>query len=156
MISRTCSYAIRATLYLAIQPKGAYVPVKRIADTLGISFHFLTKILQTLTAEDILSSSRGPHGGVRLARGASSIHMSEIVYAMDGRGIFETCVLGLERCGDDQPCPVHEKWAIVRGQIAALFETTTLEKMAQQVERKGLRLANIVLVDSARTKGKAR
>jgi Rrf2 family protein len=145
MISKTCSHAIRASLYLASQSSVGFVPVKCIAEQLGISFHFLTKILQTLTARRILVSFRGPNGGVKLARPARSIKVREIVEAIDGADIFTACVLGLDQCSDDNPCPVHENWAVIRRRISTLFENTSLDRLAKRMQKKGLRLSDAVV-----------
>ncbi|NIM19834.1 MAG: Rrf2 family transcriptional regulator [Candidatus Latescibacteria bacterium] len=148
MISKTCSYAIRAALYLASQPADKFVPIREISEKLGISFHFLTKILQVLTARNILLSFRGPNGGITLARPKSAISLAEIVLAIDGPAIFEECVLGLEKCDDNNPCPVHDHWKEQREECREFFDTTTLEKLIAETEARGLRLSNILVTDN--------
>ncbi len=149
LISKTCSYAIRATLYLAVQPPGKYIPIREISDKLGISFHFLTKILQTLTARNILLSYRGPNGGITLARHASQIHLSEIIEAVDGESIFKVCVIGLEGCSDESPCPLHVQWAVEREKLRNLFKSMTLQKLVDGTDSDKIRLTDIHHGESA-------
>ena len=141
LLSKSCVYGIRATLYVALQTDNrGFVPIRQIADDLHISFHFLTKILQQLTLRDIMVSFRGPKGGIALARPASQITLMELVVAIDGAGLFEQCVLGLPDCGEDKPCPLHQQWSELRNAISATFQYTTLEELARTTREENLRL----------------
>jgi Rrf2 family protein len=144
VISKRCSYAIRAALYLATRPEGQYVPVREISDKLHLSAHFLTKIFQTLTAGDLMLSFRGPNGGVKLARPSKSIRVIDVIELVDGQGLFQSCVLGLEGCGEERPCPLHDLWAGVRGQIQTLFESATLDAVAADIEKGQLRITDFL------------
>jgi Rrf2 family protein len=88
-----------------------------------------------------MSSLRGPHGGVALARPANQITLMDIVTAIDGSDLFTQCVLGLPGCGAEKPCPLHRAWAIERARLAKLFEGTTLDSMVDDLEAFDLRLA---------------
>ena len=66
IFSKSCVYGLRAMIYLASIPREGYVSIKSLSDKLDISFHFLTKILQELTAAELMESMKGPKGGVRL------------------------------------------------------------------------------------------
>ena len=90
MFSKACVYGLRAALYVATLDKQAFVPIKTISDHLDISFHFLTKILQTLTQHHIMLSYRGPNGGIALARPAEQINAIQIVEAIDGTRLSAT------------------------------------------------------------------
>ena len=147
ILSKTCDHAIRATLYVAMHPDRDYVPIREIASELGISFHFLTKILQILTQKDIMASFRGPNGGVTLTRPAAEIQLKEIVLAIDGDRLFTGCVIGLDQCNDDHPCPLHEKWSSARKDLDALFSTMTLAYVAGRVRHEGFRLTDVQLTE---------
>ncbi len=143
ILSRSCDHAIRASLYVALHADRAYVPIREIAATLGISFHFLTKILQLLTQVGIMASFKGPNGGVTLARPAAEIDLKEIVLAIDGDRIFCGCMIGLDQCDDDHPCPMHEQWSGLRSRLEELFTKTTLATLAERVQQEGLRLTDL-------------
>jgi len=134
-LSKTCSYAIRAAIYLAEFPGQKYVPIKEISGKLGISFHFLTKILQMLTARNLLVSFRGPNGGIALAKPATDISILEIIEAVDGSTLFEACLLGLKSCDDKNPCWMHEQWSGERERLRELFKTTSIQKIKDGVTR---------------------
>ncbi len=141
LLSKSCEYGLRAALYVSMSEKEGYVPIRVISSDLGMSAHFLTKILQQLTKAGILKSFRGPNGGIALARPASQVALIEVVEAIDGPELFRECMLGLPGCGERQPCPLHNKWMIERERLAALFATTTLDQLADSSEGVGVRLA---------------
>lgn len=142
MMSKSCEYGLRATLYIAARREGSYVSIRDISQELDISFHFLTKILQKLTHNGILKSYRGPSGGVDLARPAKNISLYDIVRAIEERDIFTSCVLGLHGCGEKQPCPLHDHWAGERGRIEKMFRGATLDRLSKPIADGLLRLSD--------------
>lgn len=131
---------MRATLLLASYQNGGYTSIKDLSDKLDISFHFLTKILQQLTAANLLESMKGPKGGVRLSRESSDISLQEVVIAIDGPDLFTECVLGLPGCGSEKPCPMHTMWAETRDDIEQMLQTTSLEDMSKEGMEQDLRI----------------
>lgn len=144
ILSKTCDYAMRATFYIAAQNHNKFVPIRKIAEELDISFHFLTKILQSLNQKKIVVSFKGPNGGVTLARPAESILLTEIVEAIDGANVFCECVLGLDECGDENPCPLHFQWGPIRNQIKSVFDNTSLKDVSEKINKEEFRITNLV------------
>lgn len=141
MLSRSCEYGLLAALYLASLDEEGYVPISTISEELDISFPFLTKIFQKLNDAGLLTSKRGPKGGVALTTSADEISLHDIVVAIDGDDLFEECVLGLPGCGDARPCPVHDRWSDERDRVEALFRDTSLADMTEPEAAADLRLA---------------
>ena len=144
LLTNASNYGIRAVCYIASEPSGQFVSIREISNNLSISFHFLTKILQKLTQKNLLLSLRGPNGGVALARPPETISLMEIIAAIDGPDLFENCILGLNNCGDEAPCPLHNSWITIRHQIKDLFTQTTLKQIADSVRENDFRLTNIL------------
>lgn len=140
LLSKSCVYGIRAALFLAARENERYIPIGEISDKLDISFHFLTKILQQLTSNDLLESFKGPKGGVRLTRSGEEITIMELVKAIDGEKMLTECALGLPGCGEKKPCPIHDKWAETRDNIRQMLENTTLTEMADKGKELDLRI----------------
>jgi len=140
LLSKSCVYGLRASLYLASRTDGEFVPIKKMSDKLEISFHFLTKILQQLTAEGIMESFKGPNGGIRLKRNGSDVHLMDIVLAIDGPQLLTECALGLPGCGTKNPCPLHDKWAETRDSIRIMLEETSLTELVKKGKAENLRL----------------
>lgn len=140
LLSSSCVYGLRASLYLAANQNGEYVSIREMSDKLDISFHFLTKTLQQLTAAGLLESQKGPKGGVRLTKKGSNISLFEIVEAIDGRDLFTECALGLPGCGTEKPCPLHEQWADTRDSIRNMLQETNLVELAGKGKEMNLRI----------------
>ncbi|MDA1029605.1 MAG: Rrf2 family transcriptional regulator [Bacteroidetes bacterium] len=140
LLSKTSEYGIRAMLHLAGIGGDEYVPVKKISQTLNISFHFLTKIFQQLARAGLISSYRGPNGGVRLEIDASKITVKAVVVALDGPDLFTQCVLGLPGCTEDRPCPLHSHWITSRKEIETMLGQKTLAEIGSDLRSGGYRL----------------
>lgn len=140
LLSKSCVYGLRATLYLASREGDEFTPIKKMSNKLEISFHFLTKILQQLTADGLLESFKGPNGGVKLTKPGSKIALIDVVLAIDGPKLLTECALGLPGCGLKNPCPLHDKWAATRDGIRIMLQNTTLKDLAEKGKLENLRL----------------
>lgn len=142
ILSNTCLYGIRASLFVAsVEGEQKYVPINQISSQLGISFYFLTKILQKLTHHKLMVSYRGPNGGVALARPAKEISLMDMIRAIEPDNDLDGCVLGLPGCGESVPCPLHDQWGAARDVIKAIFENTNLADLGRKIKEDGLRIA---------------
>ena len=143
VLSKSAIYGIRATLYVALaeeQNEHPHTSIRKIADDLDISFHFLTKILQTLTQQGIVGSTRGPKGGVHLATPTQEVSLLDIITAIEGPDLMNTCIIGLPNCGSAKPCPLHEAWAKQRANLEKLFTRTTLASLTHDFNKNNYRL----------------
>lgn len=140
VLSQSCVYGIRASLYLAAVRGSAYISIREMSDELNISYHFLTKVLQHLTRAELLESQKGPKGGVRLARANNEVTILHIVLAIDGDELFTECILGLPGCGVQKPCPMHEKWAPKKKFLEEMMEQTSLDELVKEGAKGDLRI----------------
>jgi Rrf2 family protein len=90
-----------------------------------------------------MQSFRGPNGGIALARPADSVSLYEIVTAIDGTELFDECILGLDRCGGANPCPLHLQWEEIRDHIRSRFREIPLSRLAARVREEGFRLTDM-------------
>ncbi len=144
MLSNTCKYAIRATIYLAIKEDGINkIGIKQISKDLDLPTPFLGKIMQTLAKHKLLSSTKGPHGGFSLSKPANEITLMDIIEIIDGHDIFQKCLIGLKTCqitANKNDCKFHDKSHLVRSEIYNLFKNQSIDELA-----KGIRTINDVL-----------
>lgn len=132
MLSKSCLYGLRASVFLASKKSGGYVNIREISNELNISFHFLTKVLQQLTQAQILESYKGPNGGIKLAKPAEKITFIDIVLAIDTNHMFTECILGLPGCGKLKPCPLHDQWSALKEELLEMMEHSTLRELAER------------------------
>jgi Rrf2 family protein len=113
-----------------------------MSEELNISFHFLTKILQSLTQQGLLESYRGPNGGITLKRPPNEIFLIDVVKILDGEDFFDTCLLGLPGCGEAEPCPVHDFWKVTKAALKNEFASTSLTELGTKISENRLRLTD--------------
>lgn len=83
-LSRTISYAVKATLALSEARPGATVNCKDLADAGEMPDRFLLQILRSLVTHGILKSTRGAKGGFALNRPPDEISLLDVIEAVDG------------------------------------------------------------------------
>lgn len=135
--SPTCQHALRAMTYLASVEGQGPVLVRRVAENESIPPQFLSKILYGLRNKGLVKSRKGPGGGYELARPARDIAVTEVIEAMDGTvDIGNVCILGLDRCSDEESCAMHEPWKRFRDQLQGTVSKLTLADLARTLRRK--------------------
>ncbi len=134
MLSSACKYAIRSILYLSINSdKTNKIGVKKIADELETPQPFLAKLLQQLTKSNLVSSSKGPNGGFYLSEKDKNNSIWDIVENIDGNNKFNQCFLGLSKCEDVNPCPVHYIAAPFKNKILDNFRDKTISQFTSEI-----------------------
>jgi Rrf2 family protein len=83
-LSSRGEYALLALVYLARSESESFVSVETIANSQGIPPKFLEHIMLALKRARYLKSSKGQHGGYRLAVPAGQITLAEIIRLIDG------------------------------------------------------------------------
>jgi len=132
MLSNTCKYGIRAVIYLAVnQGDGSMIGIKKIAKDLDLPSPFLGKILQDLVKKKLLNSTKGPNGGFSLAKKPEDVSLYDVVSAIDGTDVFETCLIGLKVCegnhSKEANCPFYSRSEIVKRSMYKAFEEQTIK-----------------------------
>jgi Rrf2 family protein len=123
MLSNTCKTAIKAVIYLASKHETPEKSALReIAEKIEASEHTVGKILQLLVKQDVINSTKGPSGGFYLDKAQVTQPLINIVEAIDGKQVFKECGLGLSRCSDKHPCPIHHAYKPGRDIMENLFK----------------------------------
>lgn len=128
--SRASEYGMQALVYLQEHSPDGYVSVRQIAKERGISPSFLAKVLKQLVEHGILTSQKGPGGGVRLGKPASQIRLIDVIEAIDGLKYTKLCAIGYPGCGQQEPCPLHDTWGPIRDSITRMLSERSLESLA--------------------------
>lgn len=135
MFSKTCEYAIRAMIFVAQKSNdGQKTGIKEIAKGIDSPEHFMAKILQDLSKKGLVQSVKGPNGGFYLEPLAiKNTSLASIVKAIDGDKIFSGCGLGLQKCSETQPCPIHFSFLKVRNEVKTMLENAKLDNFTQHL-----------------------
>jgi Rrf2 family iron-sulfur cluster assembly transcriptional regulator len=130
ILSKTANYALRAVLCLSEAGDDEPIPVDEIARRLDVPRNYLSKILHVLARAELLTSTRGPGGGFRLALPADSVALSDVVGHFDALPDETTCFLGRSSCSESDPCQAHVLWAEVRQSINDFLDNTRLADLS--------------------------
>lgn len=133
MFSKACEYAIRSVVFIAVVSlKGERVGFRAIAQEIDAPQAFIAKILQKLVKGGIITSLKGAGGGYEIPlERLEQMKLGEVVDVMDGDSIYKGCGLGLAKCSETHPCPVHFKFKAIRNELKLMLETTTLKELAK-------------------------
>ena len=136
MFSKACEYGIKAAIFIATKSyEGKRVSPKEISAEIDSPQAFTAKILQALVKHNIINSVQGAYGGFEIdKKNISNLKLSQIVNAIDGDSIYSGCGLGLEKCDENHPCPVHDKFKGVRDELKHMLEETNLEELALNIK----------------------
>lgn len=144
MFSKTTEYALRATIFIA--QKGTLehkLGIEEISEAIDSPKSFTAKILQMLTRDNkVISSIRGPHGGFFITESAKLLPLRAIIDAMEGDNVLKKCVLGLNKCSEINPCPLHAEYKGIKENINRLFENKTIGETALQTNGKDIFINN--------------
>jgi Rrf2 family transcriptional regulator, nitric oxide-sensitive transcriptional repressor len=77
-LTQFSDYSLRLLLYLATHPD-RLVPIEEISRAYGVSHHHLVKIVQLLVDRQLIASTRGRGGGLRLNRPPAEINVGALV-----------------------------------------------------------------------------
>lgn len=132
MFSKACEYAIRSVVFISVASlEGERVGFKEIAKEIDAPQAFVAKVLQKLVKGGIIESVKGAGGGFEIpVQNLEQMKLCEVVNVMDGDSIYKGCGLGLKKCSETHPCPVHFKFKAIRNELKIMLETTTLKELA--------------------------
>ncbi|GAA4800525.1 Rrf2 family transcriptional regulator [Litoribaculum gwangyangense] len=134
MLSNSSKYAIKAVLFIAVNSKrGKKVMVKDIANPINVPKPYIAKLLQKLVKEKIISSTRGPRGGFYLNNENFKVSIMKIIHAIDGEKTLKSCMLSLDTCNEEKPCPLHNILSISRDNILKHLNQKTIEDLSNDI-----------------------
>lgn len=152
LLSEACEYALRAVVWLAQQPPGAY-KVREIAAATHAAPGYLVKVLQMLARENVLSGQRGSQGGFTLVGNPAELTVLQIINAVDPIERIHTCPLGFKSHGT-QLCPMHRRIDDAMAAIQESFSGSTIQDLiTTKSKSKPLCNALTMPLEQVRTKG---
>lgn len=138
MFSKATEYALRAMLYLAANSdEGKRLSLNEIAREIGSPVSFTAKVMQMLSRGDrLVHSVKGPGGGFYMTANSKKLPVLSVIEAMGEEHVLSGCVLGLPRCSDARPCPMHEEYKYIKSELLDMFCSRTIESLTEASEAK--------------------
>jgi Rrf2 family protein len=143
IFSAKAEYGVRLMVELGRQTGEQPTSLKAIAAAEDLPLSYLEHVVAKLKKAGLVESSRGAHGGYRLARPAEEITMDEVVHALEGAIAPMECFVTLhtERVScshhldEGHACATKLLWTRVQGGIAKALAATTLADLVEFAER---------------------
>jgi Rrf2 family protein len=140
--SAKAEYGVRLMIELGRRQSEQAVSLKAISEAEKLPLPYLEHVVAQLKAAGLVESSRGAHGGYRLARPASAIDMAEVVQALEGPIAPMDCFGGdaarhvaCSHESDHGHCATKLLWTRVQGGVLKALQKTTLAELVEFSER---------------------
>jgi Rrf2 family cysteine metabolism transcriptional repressor len=124
---------------VAAAPVGTATSLKVIAESEALPLAYLERIVALLKKAGLVESTRGAHGGYRLARAAADITMDDVILALEGTVAPMNCfvddtdgssrVLCSHEADSGNGCATKLLWMRVQGGVMEKLQQTTLAEL---------------------------
>lgn len=130
-LSKKVEYGLIAVKHMAMAGENSACSAKEISDKYNIPHDLLSKILQKLKKEGILSSVQGTHGGYILNEKPNKLTLAMIFNAIEGSSYILDCGQheDPESCSIYETCILSSPLKKIQKQINSYFNSTTLEEI---------------------------
>ena len=128
-ISRLTDYATVVLATLAEAPERVQTATA-LAEHTRIGAPTVSKLLKQLQRANLVTSTRGLHGGYQLARPAAEITAADILDALEGPVALTDCAAGHGHCGIEHTCQVGRAWQRLNQAIRHSLSEVTLAQLA--------------------------
>ncbi|MCJ8169209.1 Fe-S cluster assembly transcriptional regulator IscR [Atopomonas sediminilitoris] len=126
-------YAVTAMLDLALHAQSGPVSLADISDRQGISLSYLEQLFAKLRRCELVSSVRGPGGGYQLSRESQSIHVAQVIDAVN-ESVDATRCHGAGTCHPSGTCLTHHLWCDLSQQIHDFLSDISLADLVKRRE----------------------
>ena len=128
-ITRLTDYATVILGVLAAEPDRMHTAAALAART-RIRAPTASKLLKQLHHANLVTSSRGLHGGYQLSRPAQEISAAAILDALEGPVALTDCAAGHGQCGIEATCQVGRGWQRLNRAIRRALADVSLAQLA--------------------------
>ena len=139
MFSTKSEYGVRVMIQLGRRHGGGPVSLNEVAEAEQLPLAYLEQLVARLRKAELVSSTRGAHGGYELARPPETITMAEVVQALEGTLAPMQCltdpvtsrVLCNHELDADENCATKLLWTRVQGGVTKALAKTSLEELVE-------------------------
>jgi Rrf2 family cysteine metabolism transcriptional repressor len=139
LFSTKAEYGVRLLVELGRRGNGRPVALASVAEAETLPLSYLEHLVAKLRDAGLVTSTRGAHGGYRLARPAEEIRMLEVVEALEGPVAPMECfhadregrVLCSHESDGDRACATKLLWTKVHGGVTRALAGTTLAELVE-------------------------
>jgi Rrf2 family protein len=127
--SQATDYALHAMLYMVTVASDKPVGVQLLAEKLGVSQTYLSKMMTKLVKAGLIQSAPGANGGYRLRRMSEEISFLDIIHAIEGTASFFECSLD-----HGNECLIQQVVIDAERQMEQYLENTKIADLAKTMK----------------------
>lgn len=125
---KTTQTAIASMSRLAeVYHEGRLLSSQDIARDRELSPMLVAKLLTVLSQAGLVTGTRGPGGGYRLAKEPTEISLHDITVVFERSGPNIVCPFGPDWCSRKEPCPLHNDYVRFADQFEQHLKSTRLD-----------------------------
>ena len=132
-LSTRVRYGTKALLELVRHWNKAPVPLKDIAQRQKIPLSYLEHLIRPLVRGGIVKSVRGSRGGITLLKPPENIILSEVIPLLESS---LSPAKYIDRAHNTPRCVTQELWDEVKEAINKVYESITLQDLADRQSRR--------------------
>ena len=133
IVSTKGRYALRVMVCFAQRGNEAYIPLKEIAESEGISQKYLESIMTVLSKAGFVDAVHGKGGGYRLNRQPAEYTVGSILKLTEGSLSAVSCTTqGPAACSRSTCCQTKPMWDKLDEMIDHFFEGITLADLVNE------------------------
>ena len=134
-LPKTIQDAIKMMIYLTMN-RDSKNSVSIISKKCNISKTYLAKIVQQLSSNKLIITTKGRYGGIRLSKDPRKIKITDIALSIRKSSHKEMCIIGIDECNDMVHCPIHPAWKIIKKKIFEEFSNRNLYSLTKEMQKK--------------------
>jgi FeS assembly SUF system regulator len=130
-ISKLTDYGTIVLACLASTPD-RHQTATQVADRTRLAAPTVSKLLKSFHRAGLVTSTRGAHGGYRLARASTSISAASIIDAIEGPVAITECSGNHSACDIESVCRTGNAWQRINSSIRRSLEEISLAQLSGQ------------------------
>jgi Rrf2 family protein len=139
LFSTKAEYGVRLMIELGRQPGSTPISLNSVAEAERLPLSYLEHLVAKLRKAGLVTSTRGAHGGYRLAKPAAEITMDAVVQALEGQiapmECFHETPEGRVLCSHEDSsaggCATKLLWTRVQNGVTKALAGTTLAELVE-------------------------
>lgn len=128
-LNRKIEYALMALKIMSQKRPGELTSAKEIVDATGCPFDATARVLQQLTAREILRSEQGPHGGYLLIRDLSRVSFYELSEVILGPLGLAKCLQSEQDCELKSRCNIASPVAALNRRLMEFYQSLSVGEL---------------------------
>ncbi|MDX8405976.1 MAG: SUF system Fe-S cluster assembly regulator [Mariprofundus sp.] len=130
-LTKLTDYGILLMTHMAASEQQRFTAAE-LAEFTHIPMPTVSKILQMLLHENLLTSTRGARGGYQMTREASDINVRDVINVFEGSIALTECNIEGSTCEQHDVCSTSNNWKRINVAVAQALEGISLADMNEQ------------------------